>query len=129
MISQKKDGLTAFFERSISARGLYHVRGQVGRVTLKRARIGVALGARAGVFFRYVGRFSGLDLVCSTAKGVHRVDYLVDVWYAYPVKNIPAIAAVGYQPGLAQHHQMLRDMRLAQAQCRFHVTDALLPST
>jgi hypothetical protein len=62
-----------------------------------------------------------------TAKGVHRVDHRIDLRFDYPVEDVPTVPPVGYQPSVPQHHEMLRDVRLAQAKYGLHVTNALLP--
>jgi hypothetical protein len=88
--------------------------------------VGVTLWARAGMLMIFKPGRKGIAGWLA-AKRVHGVDYLVDLRPDHPVEDVPAIASIGDQPGIAQYHQMLRDVRLAQAKHGFHVTDALLP--
>ena len=54
------------------------------------------------------------------AKLVHRINHGVNFRPGHLVENVPTITAVGHQTGIAQYHQVLRDVRLAQAEHRFH---------
>jgi hypothetical protein len=45
------------------------------------------------------------------------------------IENVPSIPTVLDKPGLAQDHEVLRDVALPQAQGRLHVTHALLAVT
>jgi hypothetical protein len=65
------------------------------------------------------------DRFC-TAQLVGRIHQLVHLGFRYPVEYPRTFSPVFHQPGIAQDHQVLGDIRLAAAKHSFQVTDTLL---
>jgi hypothetical protein len=57
---------------------------------------------------------------------VYGIQYSEQARVDHAVIDVPAVAAVYDQTGLAQHGQLLREVSLPVAQVRFHVADAAL---
>src|SRR5450759_89231 len=56
-----------------------------------------------------------------------RIEYRINLRTCDMVVDVPAVTPVDHQPGLAQDHQLLRDVSLPRAEHGRHVTDELLP--
>src|SRR5450759_17329 len=81
-----------------------------------RARLGPAAQAEGGRLLAWAG---------DHAAG--RIEYRINLRTRDVVVDIPAVTSVDHQPGLAQDHQLLRDVSLPRAEHGRHVAHTLLP--